>query len=141
MNTRSSSPGHLALQRFLRNRTAVSGLVFLLLATAVSVLAPWVMATDPNQGSESPFVSPGASHWMGTDIHGRDLFSRVLVGTRISLLVGAVGAGVSVLIGVSWGLVSGWRGGRTDAWMMPLTVDVMTETCEATMSFMEHTIP
>lgn len=124
MNTRSSSPGHLALQRFLRNRTAVSGLVFLLLATAVSVLAPWVMATDPNQGSESPFVSPGASHWMGTDIHGRDLFSRVLVGTRISLLVGAVGAGVSVLIGVSWGLVSGWRGGRTDAWMMRL-VDVL----------------
>jgi dipeptide transport system permease protein len=114
MNTRSSSPGHLALQRFLRNRTAVSGLVFLLLATAVSVLAPWVMATEPNQGSESPFVSPGASHWMGTDIHGRDLFSRVLVGTRISLLVGAVGAGVSVLIGVTWGLVSGWRGGRTD---------------------------
>ena len=51
MNTRSSSPGHLALQRFLRNRTAVSGLVFLLLATAVSVLAPWVMDTDPNQGS------------------------------------------------------------------------------------------
>ena len=124
MNTDPSSPGRLALRRFLRNPMAVSGVVFLLLIAAVSVLGPGVLATDPNQRSESPFVPPGVSHWMGTDIHGRDLFSRVLVGTRISLLVGAVGAGVSVLIGVTWGLVSGWRGGRTDAWMMRL-VDVL----------------
>ena len=124
MNTASSSPGRLALRRFRQRRRAVVGLVFLLSAAALSVVGPGWLGVDPNQGGDAPFAPPGARHWMGTDIHGRDLLARVLIGTRISLMVGAVGAAVSLVIGVGWGLVSGWRGGRTDAWMMRL-VDVL----------------
>ena len=124
MNPDRSSPHRLAVHRFRKRRGAMVGLVFLLLATAISGLGPVILGVDPNQGGDSPFAPPDARHWMGTDIHGRDLLARVLVGTRISLMVGAVGAAVSLVIGVGWGLVSGWRGGRTDAWMMRL-VDVL----------------
>lgn len=124
MNPDRSSPQRLAVHRFRKRRGAVVGLVFLLLATAISGVGPVILGVDPNQGGDSPFAPPDARHWMGTDIHGRDLLARVLVGTRISLMVGAVGAAVSLVIGVGWGLVSGWRGGRTDAWMMRL-VDVL----------------
>lgn len=103
---------------------AVAGGVFLLWASVVALLGPWMLGVDPNQGGESAFAAPDGRHWMGTDIHGRDLLARVLVGTRISLMVGAVGAVVSLAIGVGWGLVSGWRGGRTDVWMMRV-VDVL----------------
>ena len=124
MNPDRSSPHRLAVHRFRKGRGAMVGLVFLLLATAISGVGPVILGVDPNQGGDSPFAPPDARHWMGTDIHGRDLLARVLVGTRISLMVGAVGAAVSLVIGVGWGLVSGWRGGRTDAWMMRL-VDVL----------------
>lgn len=79
---------------------------------------------DPDQVSEAQFQPPSALHWFGTDVHGRDLFSRVMVGARISLLVGVAGAGVSVLIGVLWGATAGFFGGRIDAALMRF-VDVL----------------
>jgi peptide/nickel transport system permease protein/oligopeptide transport system permease protein len=79
---------------------------------------------DPNRVSDDQFQPPGARYWFGTDVHGRDLFSRVLYGARWSLLVGLVGAGVSLVIGVSWGAVAGYVGGRLDNWMMRV-VDVL----------------
>lgn len=124
MNPLASSPGRQALRRFLGDRTAVTGLVFLALTSLVALIGPRVLGIDPDHAGDAPLAAPGAGHWMGTDIHGRDLLSRVLVGTRISLGVGAVGAGVSLLIGVVWGMVSGGIGGRTDAWMMRL-VDML----------------
>ena len=124
MNSAAASPGRLALRRFRRQPWAMVGLAFLLLAAAVALLGPALSGVDPDQGSESPFAPPDARHWMGTDIHGRDLLARMMVGTRISLMVGAFGAAVSLGIGVGWGMVSGWRGGRTDAGMMRL-VDVL----------------
>ena len=124
MNPAAASPGRLALRRFRRQPWAMVGLAFLLLAAAVALLGPGLSGVDPDQGSESPFAPPDARHWMGTDIHGRDLLARMMVGTRISLMVGAFGAAVSLGIGVGWGMVSGWRGGRTDAGMMRL-VDVL----------------
>lgn len=79
---------------------------------------------DPNRVSDSQFEPPSARHWFGTDVHGRDLFSRVMVGARVSLLVGVAGAGLSVVIGALWGATAGYFGGRTDTALMR-TVDVL----------------
>jgi peptide/nickel transport system permease protein/oligopeptide transport system permease protein len=78
----------------------------------------------PEQLSDDQFQPPSLKHWFGTDVHGRDLFSRVLYGARVSLLVGLVGTAVSLLIGVLWGAVAGYVGGRTDGLMMR-TVDIL----------------
>lgn len=79
---------------------------------------------DPERTSDRQFEPPGPTHWFGTDVHGRDLFSRVLHGAGISLMVGGAGACVSLMIGVLWGAVAGYIGGRTDALMMR-TVDIL----------------
>jgi ABC-type dipeptide/oligopeptide/nickel transport system permease subunit len=68
--------------------------------------------------SNAQFTPPNAQHWFGTDMHGRDTFSRVMYGAQISLLVGFVGAVVSLVIGVLWGAVAGYVGGRVDSVLM-----------------------
>ena len=68
--------------------------------------------------------APSAAHWFGTDNVGRDLFARTLEGGRVSLLVGLLATLVSVVIGVAWGAIAGYFGGRLDAWMMR-AVDVL----------------
>jgi len=73
--------------------------------------------------SEAQFAAPSGGHWFGTDVHGRDLFGRVMAGTRISLMVGFVGALVSLVIGVLWGATAGFLG-RWDNLLMR-TVDVL----------------
>jgi peptide/nickel transport system permease protein/oligopeptide transport system permease protein len=79
---------------------------------------------QPDQISDDQFQSPNSRHWFGTDVHGRDLLSRVLYGAQVSLLVGMVGACVSLVIGVLWGAIAGYSGGRTDNVMMRM-VDVL----------------
>ncbi len=79
---------------------------------------------DPDTLSNESFQPPAAGHWLGTDVHGRDLLSRILYGAQVSLLVGAMGAGVSLVIGVLWGAVAGYLGGRWDDVLMR-TVDVL----------------
>lgn len=127
------SPARQAWLRFKRNRAAVISAWFLI-ALLVAVIA-WPMVLkmssgqfaqwhNPNQLSDTQFAPPTAQHWFGTDLHGRDLFSRVLYGAQISLLVGVVGALVSLVIGVLWGATAGYAGGRTDAILMRI-VDVL----------------
>jgi peptide/nickel transport system permease protein/oligopeptide transport system permease protein len=118
------SPGRRAWKRFRSNRPAFAGLLFLGLAVAVSILGPLPVTHVPDAPGELQFAPPGADHWLGTDIHGRDLLARLLMATRISLAVGGVGAVLGLLIGVSWGMVAAYAGGRADAWMMR-TVDVL----------------
>jgi oligopeptide transport system permease protein len=132
--TANLSPNQRALRRFLRNRPAVVGLLMTLFIV-VGVFV-WPMVADdteqpgsgwihhPDAHSDDQFSGPGEGNLWGTDIHGRDLFSRVMAGTRISLVVGAIGAVVSLVIGVSWGGIAGFRGGRTDSVMMR-TVDIL----------------
>jgi peptide/nickel transport system permease protein/oligopeptide transport system permease protein len=78
----------------------------------------------PERISDAQFEPPSRRHPFGTDVHGRDVFSRVLYGAQISLLVGVVGTFVSLAIGVVWGAVAGYAGGRTDGVMMRV-VDIL----------------
>jgi oligopeptide transport system permease protein len=112
-------PWRLALRRFARNRAAVaSGCVLVLvtlLALGVQWISPWGVA---EQNLEIARQAPSWTHPFGTDEVGRDLMTRTLHGGRISLAVGLVATLVSLIIGVAWGLLSGWKGGRVDEIMM-----------------------
>lgn len=103
----------------------------LLLLAAVIVLAifgplltPWSYDTIDFEGVWSAPPSFAGAHWFGTDDLGRDLFARCCYGARISLLVGLAGTFVSIGVGVSWGAIAGYLGGRVDAAMMRI-VDIL----------------
>ena len=115
-----------AWKRLRRNRAAVLSGLFLVGMCVIAGAAPWLPGLpDPtHQDLALSAAPPSAAHWFGTDELGRDTFARVIYGGRISLLVGLVGTLVSLLIGVSYGAVAGYRGGRTDEIMMR-AVDVL----------------
>jgi len=122
---KGSSLWKAGFRRFLKNPLGLSGCIFLCILAILSLLAPWIApysfeAQDLSLGA----VGPNSSHWLGTDILGRDLFTRVLYGGRVSLLVGFCATAVSVLIGVAYGAIAGYRGGILDTIMMRF-VDVM----------------
>jgi len=111
--------------RLRKNRLAIFGLVVLVFMTATAVLAPWIApysyeVQDLNLGA----APPSADHWFGTDVFGRDLLTRIMYGGRISLTVGFLATAVSLFLGVFWGTVSGFSGGRVDSVMMR-TVDIL----------------
>jgi oligopeptide transport system permease protein len=112
--------------RLRRNRAAVAAGMFLVVMSGLALLAPWLPGVqDPTlQDLARGATPPSAAHWFGTDELGRDTFARVLHGGRISMLVGLVGTLVSIAIGVTWGAIAGFRGGRVDDWMMRF-VDVL----------------
>ena len=118
------SPSARAWRHFKRNKPAVVGLFFVAVLAALVLIWPWISPYPPNAVSDAQLQPPGAQHWFGTDVHGRDLLVRTIDGARISLLVGAVGAGVSLIIGVLWGAIAGYVGGRTDELMMRI-VDIL----------------
>jgi oligopeptide transport system permease protein len=114
-----------ALRRLCRNRLALFGAVFLLLIVLFSVFAPWLTQYEYfEQDLVLGAIGPCREHWFGTDTLGRDLFTRVSYGGRISLLVGACATSVSLTIGVLWGTISGYFGGHIDRVMMRI-VDIM----------------
>ncbi|MCG8708463.1 ABC transporter permease [Brenneria sp. 4F2] len=128
---------HSAFRRVLlalvKNRLALCGLIMLAIFMALSALAPLIspqnpydlMQLDIMDGRLPPgSVSPGGiTYWLGTDDQGRDLFSAILYGTRISLVVGFSSAVLALLIGASLGLISAYAGGKTDAVIMRI-VDI-----------------
>ena len=118
------TPNQRAQLRFRRNTPATISLFFLIGLTLLVVLWPWVAPYSWETISDAPFQPPSWKHWLGTDVHGRDLLTRVIFGARVSLLVGLVGAGVAFVIGVTWGAVAGYVGGRFDGLMMRF-VDVL----------------
>lgn len=114
-----------AWRRLRRNRLALFGLGMLCLFIALALLTPWIApyaydAQDLDLGA----TPPSAANWLGTDIFGRDLLTQILYGGRISLAVGFVATSVALIIGVTWGAIAGYIGGRTDAVMMRL-VDIL----------------
>ncbi len=119
------SPGTYALRRLARSRSAIVGSVLLVVIALTAILAPIISPYNPIKTNQRvPLEPPGASHVMGTDRFGRDIFTRVLWGGRISLLVGLVSVGIAAFTGVTLGLVAGYYGGRTDSVIMRF-VDIL----------------
>jgi peptide/nickel transport system permease protein len=112
-------------QRFRRNRLAMAGASVVGLLFVLSFLAPLITPNDPSHlDAWRVLLPPSAQHWFGTDELGRDVFTRVIYGARVSLKVGFVAVGIAVLIGTAVGLVAGFYGGWLDSLLMRL-VDIM----------------
>jgi oligopeptide transport system permease protein len=121
----SRSPGRMALRRFLRNPRAVICGALLLLLAAATLVVPWVSPHDyREQDFDYTYGAPNGKYWMGSDALGRDLFTRLYLGGRVSFMVGFLATTVSVLIGVFYGSISAFQGGRTDQLMMRF-VDIL----------------
>jgi len=114
-----------AWRRLRRNRLSVFGVGVLVVVLFSATLGPLFSPYAYDQQDTALGASaPSAAHWLGTDTLGRDLLTRILHGGRVSLLVGVAATSVSLLIGVLYGAIAGFLGGRVDAWMMRI-VDVL----------------
>jgi oligopeptide transport system permease protein len=116
-----------ARRRLLRNRAAVLSLIALAIITAACILAPLLAPHPMDEVNWDRIMAPpdwSLGYYFGTDENGRDLFARSLYGGRVSLSIGAVATLVSLVIGVAWGAVAGFVGGRIDALMMRI-VDIL----------------
>jgi oligopeptide transport system permease protein len=121
------SPARLALRRFLHHRLAVLGLLSLIAIALICTLGPSLLpfnAADPDFDHIGEAPNADAGHYFGTDNLGRDLLARCLAGGRISLIIGFAAMLISVLIGVIYGAVAGYCGGRIDNIMMRF-VDIL----------------
>ena len=115
----------LLIKKALSNPLALAGFIIILLIFLLAMLAPVIAPYDPNEiNVKAILLGPSIQHWMGTDGLGRDVFSRMLHGGRISLLVGLVAVGISTLIGILLGAIAGFYRGWVDICIMRL-VDVM----------------
>jgi len=121
-----------ARRRFSKNRAAIVSLYVLLLIIVFSIVGPYFAVWTHEQidwntmGSAAELGMPSleTGHFFGTDDLGRDIYSRVIQGTQISLMVGVIGATFAVIIGTTYGAISGYAGGRTDQIMMRI-VDIL----------------
>lgn len=123
--SRPRSPWRESWLRLCNNKMALAAVGILSFLALACALAPWIapyeyFETQLDRGA----TPPSLAHWLGTDTLGRDLLSRILHGGRISFMVGLCATAVSLTIGVVYGAISGYRGGRTDSVMMR-TVDIM----------------
>ena len=114
------------LQRFLRHKLGVVSLIVVTVIALSALFAPVIAPYDPNAITPQFNAPPSAEHFLGTDQVGRDVLSRLLYGTRVSLLVGLLSTVLSTLIGVVLGLISGYFGGAADMIVMRVTDMVMS---------------
>ena len=123
----ADSPWHRAARRFIRHRPALFGAIAILFLLLVAVLAPVVAPYDPNDvNSDRRYQSPDSQNLFGTDKAGRDLLSRLIYGTRVSMSVGIVAVSIQVAIGFFMGALSGYLGGKVDMAIMRFTDVMMT---------------
>ena len=118
------SPRQLAFRRFVSHRAAVVSCLIIGFLTIFVIFAPFTARYGVNQSVQGPpnsFLSPRANAWLGTDDIGRDLYSRLIYGVRVSLLIGLASAIISVTLGALVGSVAGFRGGKFDDIMMRVT--------------------
>jgi len=113
------------LERFRRNRLAVTGLLIIGVLAIVALSARWISPADPaHQDLTARLMAPSPRHWLGTDDLGRDVLTRLIWGSRISLSVGFVAVGIALLLGTTLGLSAGFFGGGFDTVLMRV-VDIM----------------
>ena len=114
-----------AWTRLKKNRLALCGLGVLVAFIIIALLTPWIAPYGyETQDLKLGATPPSAQHWLGTDIFGRDLMTLIMYGGRISLAVGFVATAVALIIGVTYGAIAGYVGGKVDAAMMRL-VDIL----------------
>ncbi len=110
------------------NKAAMISLAFIILLALIAIFTaifPQILPHDPyDQDMTKSFIAPNAQYWFGTDQLGRDIFSRIMVGTRISLTVGLLAVAISLSIGVCVGSLAGYLGGKFDAFIMRV-MDIM----------------
>ena len=112
--------------RFRRNKLAVVALCFIVFQIAIAIAAPWIAPYNPYQGDFSAtWQTPNRLHWLGTDDLGRDVFSRLLYGARISISIGILSQLTIALIGLPIGAISGLKGGWLDYVIMRV-IDVLS---------------
>ncbi|MGH7826904.1 MAG: ABC transporter permease, partial [Candidatus Binatia bacterium] len=98
-----------------KNKTTMTGIVLTTLIVVVAVFAPWLTPFDPlEQNIARGDLAPGGEHLLGTDNFGRDVLSRIILGTRVSLTISLSAVGLAMAIGALWGIVAGYKGGRVD---------------------------
>lgn len=129
-----------AIYRFSRNKLAIFGLVLVILLVTMAVFADdWFIAPFLGRPAQPLLAKttyskvfygpsgafPSAKYWMGTDLNGRDLYSRIIYGARVSLTVGLLAQFIALSIGIPLGGIAGWKGGKSDFFVMRL-VDVMS---------------
>ena len=110
--------------RLWRNPAMIVSTLIVVGVAIAALLGPMLLTTKGGEVTAHSFLPPSPEHVFGTDLNGRDLFFRVLLGARISLLVGIAGAGVSFAVGILYGMIAGYTGGQVDSLMMRL-VDVL----------------
>lgn len=113
-------------RRFKRHKLACISLWILGIIVAAALLAPWIAPYDPEEIAGPFGAPPSLEFWLGTDQIGRDMLSRLLYATRISLLVGALATAISTVVGVVLGLLAGYFGGWLDIVIMRFTDMVMS---------------
>lgn len=105
--------------RLKKNKLALVSLYVISFLIVLALLTPWIAPYGyEEQNLDLGATPPSLAHWFGTDLFGRDMLTRVMYGGRISLAVGLIATAVALVIGVAWGTVAGYVGGRTDAVMM-----------------------
>jgi peptide/nickel transport system permease protein len=109
----------MKMKRFLKKKGALAGLVFILLLLFMAIFAPFLATQNPiRQNLSARFQPPNSRHWLGTDNLGRDIYSRIIYGSRISLTVGFSAVGLAASWGILIGLISGFYGGWIDLTFM-----------------------
>ena len=119
MNNQESSLFKDALIRLTTNKLSLFSLIYILLLVVVAIITPFIAPYDyAYQDLALGASAPSSDHLLGTDTLGRDLLTRMMYGSRISLMVGFLATSVALIIGVIWGTIAGFSGGKTDAIMM-----------------------
>lgn len=103
------------MKRLMKNKAAVVGGVIILLVILIGIFGPFILKTDPNAVNVlNKLQAPSKDHWFGTDNFGRDIFTRIIYGTKLTLTVGFLSVLIGGVIGVVLGIVSGYYGGMID---------------------------
>ena len=111
-----------ALRMFVRNPSAIVGMAMLLVVLVVAIAGPWIYPADPFEIRTAPLTPPFSEDaWLGSDYLGRDVLTTLVYGGRATLMVGAVAALLSVIIGITLGAFAGYYGGKVDSILMRIT--------------------